>query len=92
MKLFLVTCFSIFSRFKPRSWFSDIGDNTAVNLEDAIVDNIIQSTFDNSQGIEKSPPFIETKGVGMSKIGKYSLRKRNKEKLREAYKTKLAFP
>jgi hypothetical protein len=22
MKLFLVTCFSIFSRFKPRSWFS----------------------------------------------------------------------
>jgi two-component sensor histidine kinase len=62
--------------------FSKCGDNTAVNLEDAIVDNIIQSTFDNSQGIEKSPPFTETKGVGMSKIGKYSLRKRNKEKLR----------
>lgn len=66
---------------------SKCGDNTAVNLEDAIVDSIIQSTFDNSQGIEKSPPFTETKGVGMSKIGKYSLRKRNKEKLREAYKT-----
>ena len=75
------------NKVKEMPTFSKCGDNTAVNLEDAIVDNIIQSTFDNSQGIEKSPPFTETKGVGMSKIGKYSLRKRNKEKLREAYKT-----